>query len=243
MKKTYCQTTKLFRAKRKIDDTEKQVQNLASVLQQITNEKLMSTESMMNFKGRFSDTQIKVVQGLLGEKPKVGEAYTAELKDFAVTLYYYSPKAYRFASKLLTLPSPRTIRSYVGSIDCYPGFQVPAFDELSRHMDDPNYKEASLIVDGMSLKELIQFDPKLGKCFGYVDLGGSNSGGEDVQANESLVAMVVGLKGYWKLPVAYFLIRGMQSDIFWKPFQTCLTRKAGVGSRQNKQGRKSRTIL
>lgn len=154
-----------------------------------------------------------MVKSLVGKERGKGNRFSATAKDFAVTLFYYIPNAYAFVSKLLTLPDPRTIRRYVGSIDCYPGFQTPAFEELGRHRTDINYREASMCVDGMSIKQLVQFDQKLGKCFGFVDLGGNSSSGEDSPANECLVVMVVWLRSYWKLPITYFLIKGVSSEI------------------------------
>ena len=37
-------------------------------------------------------------------------------------LYYYSPKAYDFVCKVLLLPYPTSIRTWVASVDCEPGF-------------------------------------------------------------------------------------------------------------------------
>jgi hypothetical protein len=84
------------------------------------------------------------------------------------------------------------------------GFQTPAFQELGRLKFDQNYDDANLIIGGMSIKALVQFDSELGKYFGLLDFGGSNSTGEDVPANEALVAMVVGLKCFSKPPIAFF---------------------------------------
>ncbi len=67
-------------------------------------------------------------------------------------------------------------------------------------------------MDGMSIKELVQFDAKWGRCFGFVDWGGT-SNGDDVPTNECLEVMVVGLRSFWKLPVAYFLVKGVQLTI------------------------------
>ncbi len=52
------------------------------------------------------------------------------------------------------------------------GFQQEAFAELQAHAGNPNYQNASLAVDGMSLKELSEFDPHIKRIFGKVDFGG-----------------------------------------------------------------------
>lgn len=41
-----------------------------------------------------------------------GRRYTEQIKQFAVSLHFYSPKAYKFVRKAFHLPSPSTIRSW-----------------------------------------------------------------------------------------------------------------------------------
>ena len=72
---------------------------------------------------------------MLGKKSK-GTRYSEEMKDFAVTLHYHGNKAYDFARKLLNLPDPSSIRKWTGIIDCYPGFQLQALNELKRLRDE-----------------------------------------------------------------------------------------------------------
>ena len=61
----------------------------------------------------------------------------------------------------------------------------------------------------MSIKEYIQYDQKAKKNFGYVDHGAKSTAGNttDIIASDALVAMLVSLKGNWKLPLGYFLTR------------------------------------
>ena len=87
------------------------------------------------------------------------------------------------------------------------GFQKEAFDELERHRGDVDYEYASLVIDGMSIKEQVEFNPHLGYTFGLVDYGGKQDlGSSDTPANEVLVALLVGYKKYWKLPIGYFFV-------------------------------------
>ena len=43
--------------------------------------------------------------------------YTDENKQFAMTLHYYSPKAYNLVRKLLSLPHPASIRAWAASVE------------------------------------------------------------------------------------------------------------------------------
>lgn len=46
--------------------------------------------------------------------------------------------------------------------------QEEAFQELKHRLDsgDMSYKNAALIMDGMSIKELVELDPHLNRMFG-----------------------------------------------------------------------------
>jgi len=51
-----------------------------------------------------------------------GSWYATEIKEFAISFHFYSPKAYMFLRKYLSLPHPSTIRAWSAGIDCEPGF-------------------------------------------------------------------------------------------------------------------------
>lgn len=201
------------RLRKKVQREWRKNLGLEECLEKLRSEKMVSNDGFSFLHDRFSDVQLQVVKDVMQKKDKY-QRYSAETKDFAVALHFYSPKAYKFLSSMFHLPSPSTIRRLLSSADCYPGFQVPAFEELKSHKGDKVYSDAALTVDGMSLKEMVQYDAKLGRCLGYVDLGGVNDlGDSDVPANEALVVMVIGLRKYWKLPVAYFFIKGIRSGL------------------------------
>ena len=48
--------------------------------------------------------------------------YNEHTKQFALTLHYYSPRAYDFVHQVLLLPHPSRIQSWAASVDCEPGF-------------------------------------------------------------------------------------------------------------------------
>ena len=47
--------------------------------------------------------------------------YNLEIKQFAMTLHYYSPKAYEFVHNVFSLPHSSKISSWAASVDCEPG--------------------------------------------------------------------------------------------------------------------------
>ena len=54
-------------------------------------------------------------------KKKKGQKYSKEFRDFAVTLFYYSPRAYKYVAKLFSMPNVRTIRRWITAVDALPG--------------------------------------------------------------------------------------------------------------------------
>ena len=67
---------------------------------------------------------------------------------------------------------------------------------------------SNLVVDGMSIQEHLEFDNSIRSTIRYVDLGCFGQESEEV-AKEALVVMLVGLRGHWKIPVAYYLVKGV----------------------------------
>ncbi len=59
-----------------------------------------------------------------------GRRYTDDIKEFSLTLYFYSPKAYEYVRSIIPLPNPSLIRKWSSSVDCEPGFLQEAFQSL-----------------------------------------------------------------------------------------------------------------
>ena len=73
-------------------------------------------------------------------------------------------------------------------------------------------------LDGMSIKALDEYCPEIdkGRVFGTVDYGDKMTMGEvddKTPANEALVCMLTGIRGNWKIPIAYFLVKGTKAGI------------------------------
>ena len=72
------------------------------------------------------------------------------MKKFALTLHYYSPRAYNFMRSTLSLPAPSCIANWTSSVECEPGFFSDVFEYLEeKSKTDPTYKDCALMFDGM----------------------------------------------------------------------------------------------
>ena len=134
--------------------------------------------------------------------------YSKELKAFALTLQFYSSKAYSYVRQTfnLALPHPSIIRSWYTKIPAEPGFTDLSFRALSvAAKKSKNKLICALMIDEMAIRKHVQWDGK--KYRGFVDLG---SGLEEDDcsplAKNAFVMMVVGVNSSWKVPIGYFLV-------------------------------------
>lgn len=91
----------------------------------------------------------QLVQTQLSRKTKKKvKQYSEQIKTFALTVYYYSPRTYAYLRTVLCLPNPRTLRKWLETINCEPGFMTDAIEHLTN-------KEVpySLVVDSMSIRK------------------------------------------------------------------------------------------
>ena len=61
------------------------------------------------------------------EVDKPARSYSDIMKQFALTLHFHSPKAYKYVRTLFPLPHPNRIRSWISSVNCEPGFVSEVF--------------------------------------------------------------------------------------------------------------------
>ena len=98
-------------------------QNLPSLLvTEAENEKLITSEAR-GVLSTFTNLPVELFS-------KKSCAYGEEQWQFVATLHYYSPKAYKFFRKRLTLPGPSTLRRWLSRLASRPGFSVQVFTFL-----------------------------------------------------------------------------------------------------------------
>lgn len=128
--------------------------------------------------------------------------YSPALRSFALTLHYYSSKAYNYVRKVfnMCLPHPHTIEKWYKSINGRPGFTTESLKALKLIADKkkrPLY--CCLMIDEIAIKKKIEWDGK--KFHGYVDFGGCLNTDEVPEAKEALVFLVTGINANWKVKI------------------------------------------
>ena len=127
-----------------------------------------------------------------------GKRYSDEIKKFALTLHFYSPRAYDFLRSTFSLPAPSSISNWTNSVNCEPGFFKDVFEYLSQKSAvDENYRDCASIFDAIHLKSGLVYEHNRGTYDGFVNFGKDIVGfDEDKIATEAMVFMLVGLKGH-----------------------------------------------
>jgi Transposase protein len=100
-----------------------------------------------------------------------GTPFSDEQKHFVTTMHFYSPAAYEFLRKQFqTLPSPRTICSWLPSYDGRPGLTEQSFETISNAINGSQgwqYKLCCLHMDEMEIKKHLDYDKRRKKMFDW----------------------------------------------------------------------------
>lgn len=192
----------------------------------VTNENCILLEHCAGPKD-FLLRQISKAKGLPVERQ-----YSEEVRKFALTLNFLSPKAYDFVrtSYDMCLPHPRTLSKWYEHVNAEPGFCKEAFDTLKAKVQ--SNKEpiiCGLILDEMSIRKSLCWDPRSQKYYGRVDIGIDIESDCVEVASQCLVFLLNCVNGKWKLPVAYFLITSLSGEQKASLLQICLQKCKEVG--------------
>ena len=170
----------------------------------------------------------------LSKQQKAGhllrKKYTAALSQFALTLNFYSAKAYKYVRNIfdLCLPHPTVIQNWYRSIHGEPGFTKESFHILRQHVATQNKPViCNMTMDEMAIKKHVEWDEKQFRV--YVDIGTGVQDDTLLPATEALVFMVVAVNGNWKVPIAYFFIDGLNGSDRANLITQCLCRLYDIG--------------
>jgi len=153
-----------------------------------------------------SNSKILERQLLKNRGKPVNKQFDSRLRSFALTLHYYSPRAYEYVQEFNNcLPHCKTISKWYQSIHGKPGIMLEAVNAIKQRSNSVDYQLfGSLVFDEMAIRQHVEYDGN--KFNGYVDMGENVTVTDTRLAKDALVFMVVCINGAWKIPLAYFLI-------------------------------------
>ena len=133
--------------------------------------KLLSQESRSSLTTNFGHMTTELFRNEAKNNGRSsGSNYSDEIKEFAISLRFYSPKAYKFVKQHLSLPRPATLRASSSNIECEPGFLKLPQQQIADLVNDNQY-DCIIILDEISIKKQTCWDPKNDKFVGNLDYG------------------------------------------------------------------------
>ena len=207
---------------------------MSDVIDSLEQNLIVKTEIVDRLHASFDKLQLSVFNNTKNNTTifLCDRRYTDDIKEFSLTLYFYSPKAYKYVRSIIPLPNPSLIRKWSSSVDCEPGFLQEAFQSLqSEAGKTPSKKDCCLIIDAMSIRKQTLWDPKKEQYSGFVNYGPVPPEDPETLASESLVFILVGTRTRWKCPIGYFLSDKMNAKTQAQLVRMALEKAADAGLR------------
>ena len=213
---------------------KKKVSTLSAVVSELKKEHLISDDCANVLEKTFTGVPRELLKRLATKKVKKNPgAYPPELRSFAMTLKFYSAKAYNYVRKSfdLGLPHASVIRSWYSSMNCEPGFTTDAMNALKAKVlaakRDGQEVVCAVMLDEMAIRKHVEWDGK--RYHGYVDLGTGIDDDSLPEATDALVFMAVCVNAGWKVPCGYFLVNGLTGREKANLTKECITKLHEVG--------------
>lgn len=145
--------------------------------------------------------------------------YSTAVKQFALALNYYSPRAYNFIRQTFNynLPHTSTLKQWYRNSDSNgePGFCKEGLTSLKHVLDDMKRSEGkdfycSLVFDEVYIRKHVQYVDSRKKFLGYVTYGTDESEALPI-ATQAIVFLVNGINKIVNMPVAHHFIGSLKA--------------------------------
>ncbi|PIK46483.1 putative DNA transposase THAP9-like [Apostichopus japonicus] len=193
----------------------KKIETMKGLLQELKDRNYLNHDVHAWLEENFSGLKLDILKNEIANCNKNPHAfrYSDALKQFALTLHFYSPKAYNFTRKVLNLPNPSSLRQWRSSVDCQPGFLKEVLLHLQKETEkDVTMADCALLVDAMSIRKQTEWNHIKKQFEGFVNYGGVVAEPNDDLATECLVFMAVGIKQSWKHVIGYFFVNKLSAQ-------------------------------
>jgi len=193
---------------------KRRIENLTSIIKKLQNNGMIThdiKEVLLNRFGTNKGLFFNLFKKVLSKKNT--KHYKEDIRQFAITLHYFSPRAYNYVRNVLkgALPHYKTLSKWYKTIDAEPGFTSESFEMLKKRN---KYLEknicCSLVLDEMSLRQHVEWVND--KVYGLVNVGNAVNDENMGYAREVLVFMIVAINESWKVPLGYFFVNSLNSE-------------------------------
>lgn len=136
-------------------DVIKKIVSLKQIVKELQSNNLLSAESALLFENMPDISKEMQKRSLKKNK------YSPKLRQFAITLSFFSPKGYDYVRKVFNscLPHRSTIGKWFQNIDAGPGFTKETLVTLRKYVQLSSRPVLlALIIDEISIRKLIEWD-------------------------------------------------------------------------------------
>ena len=109
--------------KQKVKRKESKIGALANIIDDLKERSLIDDTTVDRLKEKFSGMSLELIKNQLinqGKNPK-GRRYYEEVKKFALTLNFYSPRPYDYLRTVFSLPHANSLIKWTSSVESQPG--------------------------------------------------------------------------------------------------------------------------
>uniref|UniRef100_A0A1L8DIP4 Putative p-31 hm n=1 Tax=Nyssomyia neivai TaxID=330878 RepID=A0A1L8DIP4_9DIPT len=156
------------------------------------------------------------------------------MKDFALTLDFLAPRAYRYIYNEYKsfLPHPNTFATWYKTTDADPGYTQESLDTLTELVKCEKEQGRSVICQlAFDEKEIFpQIQKICEKCFGYCTVSTADKPSND-QATHVLLFMLIDTNGAWKIPIGYFPVKHVNSEMKQNLIEKAILVAEGTGAK------------
>ena len=114
----------------------KKIRKMSDIIKKLKDNLVIKSEKATRVHASFNKLQLSFFYNAKNNTTisPTGKRYTDDIKEVALTLYFYSYKAYQYVSLIIPLLKPSMIRKWSSSLDCEPGFLKEAFKTLEQEV-------------------------------------------------------------------------------------------------------------
>ena len=139
---------------------------------ELVDRNLLHQDLCEQLKQQFPGMSGEILANHFGNMNKKHQGYrhTDDAKKFALTLHFYSPRAYEFVRPIFSLPHLRSLCAWTSSVDCEPGFFNDVFDHVEKLVEkDGKNADVSLSVDDMGISQGREWNKHKGNVEGFIE--------------------------------------------------------------------------
>ena len=177
----------------KLRRNKSSITNMKQLICQLKKKSLINLSEEEQLHNKFDGLKRSIFKNMVANsrKSSTGRRYNNTIKEFALTLSYYSLKAYAYVRSIMPLPNPSLIRKWARNVNCEPGFTGESFQILEKEAKlNEDKKDCCLVLDALAIRKQVQWESANDKYSGYVDYGLLEA--PEAIASEALVFLLVG---------------------------------------------------